>query len=289
MKRAALCITILVSTACAALAPAVEHAAHANAPLGRRAWSSLPAGKLRNEMPKNAPTAIPNNAAIEGMLVTLEQGGAGVFVQGQNGDRQPTDLCFDQLSPAEGTPEPSWSQPNAQASLQNTPRIHPLRVERLVTSKEGTFLETRFVWVDSETTGARVVATERMGFAELARVDGPKPVVVYGARDAGDGLQVIVAGEGAASASAMTLGGEAANSCPFTRVRVTARKGEADAANFTVEIPVPAVGDAGEEVESDRFRNLRVHAGVSWTSRDPAPIFTLSMNWEGSTRRAWGD
>jgi hypothetical protein len=79
-----------------------------------------------------------------------------------------------------------------------------------------------------------------------------------------------------------------ASGCTHLRVPLRVERGGAESVSIlaAAELPPLERGDAraAKAPAEVRMRPLRIHASVSWTSRDPAPVMTLSFGWEARAR-----
>jgi hypothetical protein len=149
--------------------------------------------------------------------------------------------------------------------------VTALRAERLVIEGQGASLEITDLWVDPRSSGIRIIKSERLALGVLAR--GPRGADVYGYRDAGDRLWVVLPMSGHVTG----VDGEGERvfaSCGHARLSAE-QSGAQVAVTATPEARVRST-PPGEPTAQDA-RDMLITITASRSSRDREPVVSVVM------------
>lgn len=305
MKRGLAGIAALV-----ALATSTQAGAEGSLP---KTWSDLPTGTAAAPPSKKAGWIGGHERLADFHVVALENGGGSgsgveIFASAEEakalreGVHEGLEGCF--LEVQEGLRGQAWSLGDPRVVLwsDGSDAVHAVRRERVVEEPGGekATLEVVDAWVDTRTRGTRLIGRSSV---PLLRVGGVMSTLrAYAAREeasAGKVLHVVVVREGAranAVGSPFMLddGRNSRGNCEHAHVALRADLETGDAAVLTTNIalpplpgqdaPAPADGKAKDEKTERRevrVREVEAQLGVSQTSRDRAPVVSVSFGWSG--------
>lgn len=246
------------------------------------AFAELPQGVVTSPGVVTPPAAIAGSEEIEGWTVRSERPANQprvAFVEGEGS-------CFTITSVndptwAEEAKAPDWAGNLTAAVNVNASQVVLVHGERLIPGGKGLLLESRDAWVDARTHGARLITVATLPLLTLGEVPGN--VRLLAGRERGR-AQVVLVGDRDLSGGSAPLegtdsrGGRLSTECAFVRVALDAERGDADSATLFGDASIPSD-------ESVRIlRRFRVHASVSWLSRDPGPVLAWTFGWAGLAR-----
>lgn len=250
----------------------------------------------------------------QSMFVAGSRDGLSRLIGGTVSDEESSrDFCLTESQTRFVDGEPSideWGpsmQPFVTVQSDNQ-RLSAIHMERVV--EDGTdkaTLEVIDAWVDASTRGVRLIGKSKLPMKRIATAPGD--IQVFAARDEGRAHLVLVEPRRTSQTwqGILQLGTKTAqSSCRHARSTLVAERGEASTTTFllTVELPglpsdapvsdsgaatpdesaKPAERGAAAVVETIRNRPLRVHASMSWGSRDAEPIVSVTMGWDARDR-----
>lgn len=311
-------LALTSTTSVLALVSVSDHAVAATPPV--IAFASLPAGTLKPPpSAKKTPVAIEAHERVAGVFVgALPQQQASVVggtreqvdrFSGQarqrfdNSDEEKARaLCFSSFrggafrSSDEGAP--TWEE-NTQSFVivsvgAGSSRVDAVHLERIVEEGDGrATLEVTDAWVDGKTRGARLIGRSKLPLKMVA--SAPGDIRLYAMRDA-DRLHVFLVEPSATTRSWQGIvqaneQGMTSSGCRHSRASLALSKGSAETTTFVVTAELPATEAVKQLTAADamtgpahlepvRIRPMRVHASVSWASRDKDPVLSVSMGWE---------
>ncbi len=177
-------------------------------------------------------------------------------------------------------------------------RVQQLHVEELVPTPQGLALDSRDVWVDASTGGARVRATAHLPLRDLGL--SPIGVHLYAARA---GEQVIFVARQTKGTSSVFAGRKdettQSMSCGHITMRLDVKRGMSEMGMFQTIARMPgedeqrAAEDKAKAEEpripddtsgSGRTRLGRMIVSSTWEQGDPGPLVSFSSGWADRPR-----
>jgi hypothetical protein len=280
-------------------------------------FAALPQGAIPSPPAVKPPARIPASEKVAGFYVTVPEFPARkmrgkaiprfaqLFAneeQSRGGAQR--DACFaedaaERASKGRAAPEEEQTSPRAWSSLQQMLSfssrdagtaigVRAVHAERVVVSGDTASLESTDAWVDPDTHGVRLIGRSSAPLRLLGAVpNGPR---VWAMREGADKLDLIVTEDpqmlvrGESLMAMPARGSTEGSSCAHLRVSLAVEKGGADAVSVLSAAELPPLdrgdGRAAKGNDEVRIRPLRVHASVTWTSHDNAPVLSLSFGWE---------
>jgi hypothetical protein len=175
-----------------------------------------------------------------------------------------------------------------QRNIATGPRA--VHAERVVEANGGASLESTDVWVDPETKGVRLIGKTSTPLRLVGAVpSGPR---VWAMRVGDDRLELVITQDpqmiarGESLIAISSRGQDDSSSCAHLRVDLKVEKGGAESVSVLAAAELPPLdrGDARAAKSEIRVRPVRVHASATWTTRDAAPVVTVSFGWESRAR-----
>lgn len=211
---------------------------------------------------------------------------------------------------------PEWDAPlNAESHSAVSAGIVPIHVERLVEDASGAKLETTEGWLDTHTKGLRLASKATLALKPVSTVPGGTRIFV--GRDEHNGkrfAQFVVAeakdtpayllsqnkspiariGATPDATRTQQLGvcshhrvglavGSAGEDASFELRVMLPDLGPGETSNASTENRLPAITEWEKKAgaKDARMRDVRVHFGVSQTSKDKDPILSVTTEWGG--------
>lgn len=217
---------------------------------------------------------------------------------------------------AQGFGAPEWDGPlNAESHNAPTAGVIPIHAERLVEDASGVKLESTEAWLDTRTKGLRLAGKSALALKPVSTIPGGTRIFV--GRDEHNGkrfAQFVVAeakdtpaymlsqnktpvarvGATADATRMQQLGvcshhriglaaGSAGEDASFELRVMLPDLGPGETSNASTEVRLPAISEWEKKAgaKDARMRDVRVHFGVSQTSKDKDPILSVTTEWAG--------
>jgi hypothetical protein len=283
-----------------------------------RAWSDLPLGSVP-PVPTKKPGYVGAHERTPGVHVVAVPGGGGgngaqIFASAEeekatlSGAVSGLQGCFSQSLEHMGADAWSLGETRLMVWSNEGESVVPVRSERLVedASQEKATLEIVDAWVDPRTKGAKTIARTSL---PLVRVGGVlDDLRVYAARQEGASgkLLHVVVKRSASGARFMMQAFEvegrvpSRGACEHAHVTVRADAPTGDVTVVRTNVVLPSrekTGESKPEVRTEadivraaeatpeggpvevRLREAEVSVGASQTTRDKAPVVSVSFGW----------
>lgn len=308
MKKTTLGLATVTALALAASGTTLAHAGPASASL----WSELPQTTLPPAPKTAAPARIlggervegvsitnPGNMGPEGMVVVSEpppKGKEAAHKRNVFGGEGFADTCFTRAEQQGMDRSFSWTEgSDARLPLMRSMGVLPMRAEKLVEQGGSATLSVTDMWVDAVTLGARAIGKRDVALKQVG--SGPGDIKLYMMREANEASVLVVFPKNQKFIPWQLMGEKSdgtivhSSGCRHLRVSLAAEKGRGE----SVVVRAPSVlgsepVEAGEkergfpERQRVRFRTLLVSASTSWLGKDPEPVVSFSVGWEGRER-----
>lgn len=308
-------------------------------------WDRLPEGELKTPTKLTAPSVIPKGESVDGVYVEvpeylLKNPSSGtryaqVFASKEDAKARTTgqpiadsNACFMSASPAfNGETEVRWNGSiGASVALSPYPKSYTygaygstpkdmmnvlaVRADRLVDAgADKITLDSRVVFVDAQTLGARLVSEDKVDFALIKELPGR--VKIYGAKSK-DQITFLVKRQkhpaerfamgGMFVQQGMNGGMSSSDECHVT-FSMPAKAATATTAVLQLEavldIKEPGADDdksataptvldgpamPSNAMREGHIRTMEVGFSSTWMSQDKSPVISLSHGWLGRER-----
>ncbi len=301
----------LATVTALSLALGVAEVAHA-APASPGLWSELPQTSLPPAPKTAAPARILGGERVEGVTLTspANMGPEGMVVLSETPPkgkeaahkRNPfgegfADTCFTRGEPQGMNRDFTWTDgSDARMHLMRSMGVMPVRSEKLVERDGGATLSVTDMWIDAVTLGARAIGKRDVTLKQVG--SGPGDIKLYMMREASEASVLVVFPKSQKFIPWQLMGEKSdgtivhSSGCRHLRVSLAAEKGRGEsvvvrAPSVLGSEPVDGAGEKERgfpERQRVRFRTLLVSASTSWLGKDPEPVVSFSVGWEGRER-----